>query len=267
MRRIPNLTFLETETESLILDLYLPEATANPPLVIFIHGGGWTLRLHDQVPVLFLVNQGYALASITYRLSFDAQYPAQLHDVQAAIRWLRANAHRWSLNADRLVLVGSSAGGYLATLAGVTATREEYDGRLGNHIDQSLEVAGVVAYFAPSDFLLRARTQPRSANDPRSTTYQLLGTSPERHPELARRASPAWQVSNAAPPLLLFHGSSDSIVLPDQSKRLAEAYQSVGRPVQLHLVPGADHYVSDFYDRKSLGILTEFLDQIVRRTP
>lgn len=241
-----DVVFARTPQRDLALDIYLPDNIPNPPLLVYVHGGGWRQGNAKDVPFLFLLREGYAIASIRYRFSHEAPFPAQLEDTQAAIAWLRGHGRAHGYNGGRIALIGGSAGAQLAMLAGCTA-----DDRTG-------PILAVVSFFGPSDFLLRSRTQPDS-NNPGSTTHGLLGGPPAAKEDLARAASPAFHVTAHAPPLLIFHGEADKVVLPDQSERMAEAYRAAGRPVTTHYKAGAGHTTGDFEDDTSRKLLLEFL--------
>ncbi|MCS7032436.1 MAG: alpha/beta hydrolase, partial [Phycisphaerae bacterium] len=135
------------------LDLYLPPKPETPlPVVVWIHGGGWSSGSKDNPPAVRLTSQGYAVASINYRLTDSATFPAQIHDAKAAIRWLRAHADHYGLDPARIGVWGASAGGQLALLLGVGADVPELEGTLGEHRDQSSRVACVVDYFGTVEF-------------------------------------------------------------------------------------------------------------------
>jgi len=244
---LDGVVFAKTPQRELTLDLYLPEGVENPPLLIYIHGGGWRAGNLKEVPLLHLMNEGLAVASVSYRFSQEARFPAQLDDVKAAIRWLRENAENHGYDGSRIALSGASAGAYLAMLAGCTAD------------DETGPVRAVVSYYGPTDFLLRARTQPHRANPRDSVTHQLLGSAPLDDIPLAMRASPAHQVRRDAPPFLLFHGTADTTVLPDQAERMAAAIETAGRPVILRIKEGAGHHVADFTDEENQAVLRAFL--------
>ncbi|HYR58898.1 MAG TPA: alpha/beta hydrolase, partial [Chthoniobacteraceae bacterium] len=129
---------------SLKLDVYRPEK-ARPPLIVYVHGGAWRGGSKKEMPLGALVKEGYAVASVDYRLSTEAQFPAQVHDIKAAIRFLRAQQAQLGIDAARIVIAGSSAGGHLAALVGVTNGHKELEGAVGGHLDQSSDVQGIVS--------------------------------------------------------------------------------------------------------------------------
>lgn len=242
-----DLIYKTTPQRPLTLDLYLPEGAANLPLVIYIHGGGWKDGSPKNPPLRHLLGEGFAMASISYRFSHEAKFPAQLEDVRDAVGWLVANAPKFGYDPSRIALVGGSAGGHLAMLGGISLARD------------SLPVRAVVSFFGPSDFILRSRTQPGKTQKPGGSVYELLGGTPAEHPEAARAASPAMQVDEHSPPLLLFHGTGDKVVYLDQSERMAAAYRDAGRPVELLIKEEAGHKISNFADPTDRTKLREFL--------
>lgn len=227
------------------LDLWLPADPAGPvPVVVFVHGGGWRLGSRHSVgpayagaspsPFEVVAAAGIAVASVDHRLSGEAVWPAQLHDVRAAVRWLRSRADELGLDADRVAAWGESAGGHLAAMLGLAGPDLEGDvGVTG----PSSAVCAVVAWYGPSD----VATVPADPTDPTTREAQLLGAPPATVPALAAQASPLTHVTPATPPFLLLHGDADRLVPHAQSVALARALEAAGAPVELHLLAGADH--------------------------
>ena len=137
----------------LALDLYRPAEKQRGPLIVWVHGGAWRRGRRSYMPLTKLVEQGYAVASVDYRLSPVAPFPAQIHDVKAAIRFLRANETDLRINADRIAVAGSSAGGHLAALVGVTNGHPELEGQVGSDPDQSSDVQAIIDLYGPTNFL------------------------------------------------------------------------------------------------------------------
>ncbi len=217
------------------LDLLLPPAADGPaPVVLWIHGGGWRAGARDELPPalsgLFeaLNAAGFAVASVEYRLTGEARFPAQLDDVRAAATWLAGHADAVGLAADRLAVWGESAGGLLAGLLALTRPA----------------VRCAVLLYPPTDLLALASGPAAdgfahdSADSPEGL---LLGGVVHRLPATARAASPTSYVHKAAPPILLIHGAADRVVPAAQSELLAERLRAVGAPVELELVPDTDH--------------------------
>lgn len=223
------------------LDLYLPKDVKKPPLVVFIHGGSWRANSYKKCATPWLTEYGFAVASISYRLSQVAVFPAQIHDCKAAVRWLRAHAGEFGYDATKIGVAGTSAGGHLALLLGTTGGVAEYEGTVGGDLDQSSTVQAVVDYYGPTDFILRSQNQPAKTENEDSPVRQLIGGPVKENQERARFASPVFQVGKGDAPLLILHGDKDTTVYLDQSQRMEKAYQDAGLDVALQVVPGGKH--------------------------
>lgn len=235
-----DLVYAEVDGQKWMLDLFVPQGVKKPPLVVYIHGGSWLRGSRKNSPVQWLTEEGFALASISYRFSDRAIFPAQIHDAKAAIRWLCAHQDQYGYDASRIGACGTSAGGHLAALLGTSGGVKELEGNVGEHGHQSSRVQAVVDWYGPADFILRSKTQPQH-NKPGASSYGLLGGAPAEKTELARLASPVSHVSADDPPLLIFHGDQDTTVLLDQSERLRDEYKKAGLDVNLQVVPGGRH--------------------------
>ena len=260
---VRDVIFATPDSHELRLDLFLPKGATNPPLVVFIHGGGWRNNSYKKCLTPWLTEHGFAVASIGYRLSDQAKFPAQVHDCKAAVRWLRAHADQYGYNADRIGVAGTSAGGHLALMLGVTGGVDELEGDVGGNSDQSSRVQAVVDYYGPSDFLLRSQNQPSKTEKPDSPVRQLLGVAASKDEELAKLASPAFHVTQGDPPILIVHGERDKTVFLDQSKRMVEEYGKAGLDVTLVVVPGAGHggaaHFTPVYRKKVADFLNSHL--------
>ena len=244
---------------SLRLDLYLPEAPEGlAPLVLWVHGGGWRAGSKDPTYAPEALGEAYAVASIDYRLSQEAVFPAQIHDVKAAVRFLRGNAETYGLDPERFGAWGSSAGGHLVALLGTTCGVPDAEGTLGDHLDQSSRVQAVCDFFGPTNFLVLL--DERGGRDMRRSMPedQLLGGPVEENVELATLASPISHVDPSDPPFLIMHGSDDSTVPVEQSIAFDEALRAVGVDSTLIVIEGAGHgfprehwsHVKPFFDRQ-----------------
>lgn len=225
------------------LDLYLPEKSDRPaPLIIWIHGGGWQGGSKENTLPLRQgwVERGYAIASINYRLSGHAVFPAQIEDCKAAIRWLRAHAAQYQIDPTRFGVWGSSAGGHLAALVGTCGNAKTLD--VGEHLDQSSRVQAVCDYYGPTD-LLAFVSRPGYENhaNSRSPESLLLGGTVKEKPELARAANPITYISPDDPPFLIVHGDQDPIVPLHQSELLFAALKSAKLSAHFHTIHGAGH--------------------------
>lgn len=265
VRAYPDRVFAEVGGQKLQLDLFVPTGVKKPPLVVYVHGGSWMRGSRKKSPVEWLTEEGFALASVSYRFSDKAPFPAQIYDVKAAIRWLRARQAEYGYDASRIGACGTSAGGHLAVLLGTSGGVKDLEGDVGGNSEQSSRVQAVVDWYGPADFILRSRTQPQS-NKPGSSSYGLLGGAPADKTELARRASPVSHVDADDPPLLIFHGEEDETVLSDQSERLRDVYTKAGLAVTLQVVPKGRHNSDPVYfTGANRRLAVEFLDKHLRQ--
>ena len=213
------------------LDLYIPTQQKDMPLVVFIHGGGWEHgdKFGDSLNPnnLQILWDGYAMASVNYRLAPAAIWPAQIEDCKAAIRWLKAHAHEYGYDPNRIAVMGESAGGQLVAVLGTTSGSKKFD--VGENLDSSSDVTCVVDLFGPADF---------TAFD---GTFSFIGGSPKDHLDLARSASPVNYVHGDEPPTLVVHGTADQLVPYLQAELLVSAMDKVGAPYYFHTVVGGGH--------------------------
>ena len=250
---------------SLQLDLYRPKehSAKARPVVVWIHGGGWQggNKSSGARLVAPLVATGdYVGASVGYRLTDVASWPAQINDCKAAIRYLRANADRLGIDPNKIGVWGGSAGGHLVALLGTSGEVAELEGNLGT-TGVSSRVTCVVDYFGPADFLSYGLDSPR-LNEPGNPVYKLLGGPPKDRGELAKQASPVTFVSKDDPPFLIMHGTKDPTVNINQSERLYALQKQNGASTLLVKVINGGHgfaspeisaRVKSFFDKNLLG--------------
>jgi acetyl esterase/lipase len=255
VRVLRDLSYVAGGHEQQRLDLYLPEKAGGVrPLVVWIHGGGWEAGRKEDSPAQWLVGKGYVVASINYRLSKQAVFPAQIEDCKAAIRWLRANAAKYHLDPDRVGVAGDSAGGHLVALLGTTGNVKELEGNLGNP-EQSSRVQAVVDFYGPTDFV---SWDPNFNKYAYSVITNLIGVPPQEDKEKARKASSVAYVNKDSAPFLILHGDKDGIVPLAQSQSLAEALKKAGVEVTLHVVEGSGHGGPAFFTPESRKRIDEF---------
>lgn len=247
---------------SLKLDLHRPQA-ASPPLVVYVHGGAWRAGSKSDVPIAKLLDHGFAIASVDYRLSTQARFPAQVHDIKAAIRFLRANAEVLHIDTERVAIVGSSAGGHLAALVGVTNDHKKLEGRVGDHLDQSSAVQAIVSLFGASNLQSILGQSTEFGLTVRIPALKLLlGNVPDAVPDLARLASPVAHLDSKDPPLLLIHGDADPQMPPQQSAELEKAYPG---SVTYITLPGSKHGGPEFYDDERTALMVDFMKRAFER--
>jgi len=274
LRALPAQTLRDIEyarigDRSIQLDLYLPEGQGPFPVIIWVHGGGWTSGDKDldrNDPQVRQAGRGYVVASVDYRLSQQAKFPAQIEDCKAAVRWLRARASSYNLDPSRIAVWGSSAGGHLAALLGTSGDVIELEGSEDNQ-GFSSRVNAVVDWFGPTDLLkMSADSLPFPCNlvdhnSPFSPESLLIGCAIQTCPDKTDKANPIRYVSSDDPPFLIMHGDRDCLVGPQQSQRLYNALTAVGVRASLKFLPGAGHGGSEFEEAENLRLVEDFLDQ------
>lgn len=264
------------------LDLYLPEKTPDHalPLIVWIHGGGWMGGSKADCPAIGFVRRGYVAASIEYRFSQKALFPAQIQDCQAAIRWLRANAAKYHIDPDHVGVWGASAGGHLVALLGTAGGAHAF-APIGGNDRQSDRVQAVCDMFGPADFntVMAQAAADKTRNifnfnhkgDPYS---QLIGVPLNSDSAKGEAVSPVHYVSKDDPPFLILHGTVDALVPFAQSVELADDLKKAGVDVILQPMPGSNHggpafnlppvhkLIANFFDKHLKGA-----DVTVKRLP
>lgn len=259
-----DLPYIENGHERQKLDIYIPKADGDPrPLVVWIHGGGWRQGSKDRCRAVPLLQKGFVVASINYRLSGHAVFPAQIHDCKAAIRWLRSHAVAFGVDPDRIGVWGSSAGGHLVALLGTSGDVEDLEGSIGV-TGVSSRVQAVCDWYGPTDLLLMNKqagdlgTLDHDAPD--SPESKLLGGTLQTVPDKAKRASPLTYTTSDDPAFLILHGDKDRLVPWKQSELLESSLKEAGCDVQFSVVPGAGH---GFPDKKITDRSFEFFERVL----
>lgn len=242
------------------LDLYHAEdakPTDRRPLIVWIHGGAWKGGSKDGCPAVRFVRRGYIVASVNYRLSQHAVFPAQIQDCKAAIRFLRAHAGKYGIDPERIGAWGASAGGHLVALLGTTGDVEDFDTEPNRHV--SSRVQAVCDFFGPTDLTQMSAFPSQMDHDAADAPEaRLIGGPVQENKEACRRANPITYVSREDPPFLICHGDKDPLVPHNQSELLDKALREKGVSVTLHTVKGGGHgwrdpqvdrLVQEFFDR------------------
>ncbi|OLY91868.1 Acetyl esterase/lipase [Cnuella takakiae] len=257
-----NLPYHNDTLQKHLLDIYLPpNASGKLPLVIWVHGGGWLSNDkyadmgYMQKTIAAIINSGYALASIDYRFSTQARFPAQIQDCNAALAYLFNNAGRYQLDTSRFALMGFSAGGHLASLLGLS-----HNNRVPAFYTSGARrmpaIKAVVDFYGPADLVLFP-----GSDSPQSPEGLLLGAAPLARPDLAKAASPISYVDKNDPPFLIIHGERDDMVAPKQSQLLRSWLQVSGVPSELIIVKDAPHFGVQFDVEEVRGKVMQFLQQ------
>lgn len=261
---VADLEYAEVGDTSLKLDIYRPDTDEPVPVALYLHGGGW--RVGDKADgamrrMARVASLGVAVASANYRLVDEAIHPAQLHDAKAAVRWLRGHGAEYGLATQRVGAWGASAGAHLASMLGLTSGRQEFEGAIGDDLDQSSAVQAVVHWFGQADLLADARRSwlEREILSPPFEGPFLGLADVDDDPSLARNASPLHHVHAGAPPFLVAHGDRDRVIPVSESQALHDALVRMGAESTFVLVGGAGHEGAEFERPDHLRLTAAFL--------
>jgi acetyl esterase/lipase/glucose/arabinose dehydrogenase len=231
------------------LDLYLPAATGPLPVVIWTGGSAWMSDAGKRTApgvAAQLLPAGYAVAGVSIRSSSQVRFPGQLHDMKAAVRWLRANASRYNLDPDRIAIMGDSSGGWTSAMTAVTGNVAELEGMVGT-TGVSSRVRAAVAFYPPTNFLamdewaVRKCAAPGCHDDVTSPESRLVGCAIQSCPDRVQAANPVRYVSADDPPMLILHGNSDPLVPHNQGEQLYMALNKACREAVFISLPKAGH--------------------------
>lgn len=250
------------EGVELKLDIYKPDLPGPLPAIVLVHGGGWVSgnKRNMESYARYFAERGYIGFSVNYRLAPRFQFPAQIEDIKCAVRWVRANAQRLNVNPDKIGAFGSSAGGHLVGLLGVTDGSEGLEGSCGD-LSISSRVQAVVPYFGPMD-LVKLFSNPRGAQ----TAITLFGTTCEANPEPCKKASPIIYTSADDPPFLLVHGTQDPVLPFEQSVLMRDALKAANVAVDLVALEGAGHGwpINSPFGQQALARVVPFFERHLR---
>jgi acetyl esterase/lipase len=255
------------------MDVLQPGTHDPVPAVVFVTGGGFMAANNDNElqQRMDIAEAGYVVASIEYRVTPQSTFPAPLEDVKAAIRYLRANADRYGIDPDKIAVMGDSAGGYLAALAGTTNHLKEFD--KGENLDQSSAVQAVIDLYGLSDltkvgygYSEEVQEVHKSPSAPEAMWVNGAavfgpGGSILDNPEGAAKANPITYVTKDAPPFLLMHGDNDTLVSPNQTEILHDALLTKGVDSTRYVVKGAGHGGEHWAQPKVVNLMIDFLDE------
>jgi acetyl esterase/lipase len=248
VKSILDILYADTTTAAQRLDLYFPAKPGNEkplPVIVFIHGGAWMSgnKNSGRAKVQSFVSSGrYAAASVEYRLSREARWPAQIEDCKAAIRWIKGHAKEHNFDPEKIAVWGTSAGGHLVAMLGVSGGVKELEGTLGKYLDQNSRVACVADYFGPTDLLgIGGFPSQIAHNDAKSPESQLIGGPVQENKDQARSASPVHFVSRDDAPTFLAHGTDDKLVPFQQSVEFEAALKKSAVPVYMQTITGGGH--------------------------
>ena len=260
----------DASRRDLKMDLILPKnrtAHSACPTIVWICGGAYRVvnRSVWLPEMMRFARAGYVVASIEYRTSNEAIFPAQLIDVKSAVRFLRAHAKEYCVDPGKIFALGESAGGTMASLLGVTGNQKELD--QGDHLDQTSAVQGVVDYYGVVDLSDASAEKDRklaAANQSNDVPYfafeEFLGVGYGKAE--ADKASAIQYVSEETPPFMILHGTEDAVVSMAQSEKLYNTLQKAGIPCEIAVVEGAAHGDDLFYQDEMTDLVLSFLDRL-----
>lgn len=258
------------------MTLFVPRTKEKKPAVLYFPGGGFTSADHEKFLEMryALARAGYVVAACEYR-AVPNKFPALLEDAKAAVRWMRVHASEFGVDADRIGLLGDSAGGYVVQMAGATNGEKNWD--VGDFKEVSSDVQAVVSIYGISDLTTigegignenvhasAAVTEALLLNGPAFKDF--AGASVNADPQKAKAASPIGHVDGTEPPFLLMHGSGDKVVSPLQSKKMFEALQNKKVEAEYVLVRGAEHGDLPWYQPGVISRVVNFFDRHLKRT-
>ena len=263
VKEIKNITYVHYDKRALQLDLYLPKNLSKKrPAIVLVHGGGWRAgyRTNFTAFAIAMAQQGYAAATISYRLSPEAKYPAAIYDVKSAIRWLRKNAQKYQIDPDQIAVGGGSAGGQIASLTGVTNDLELFDPKM-HESPVSSHVQAIVNIDGLSDFTSEAARFHE--DDPRknpSSAGAWFGGRYHEKKELWHQASPIYYVNKSTPPILFLISNEERFSLGH--KEMIEKMKEFNIPYQLTQIPNTPHsfWLFDPWLKPSVDTTVKFLD-------
>ena len=266
---IRDIPYADNDNPRQKLDLFLPKAPKSDkplPVVVFIHGGAWRAGNKSgglRIVAPYVESGNYAGASIAYRLTQEAIWPAQIHDCKAAIRWLKANAKKHNLDPDRIAVWGTSAGGHLVAMLGVSSDVKELEGKIGKNLKFDSRVACVVNWFGPTDLPAMGKYPSSMKHDaPDSPESKLVGGAIQENKAAARSASPVTHVSKGDSPFLTMHGTKDPLVPFNQGERIHEALVKASVPSVFVKMVGAGH--GGFRSPETLPRVKAFIEKYLR---
>lgn len=262
-----NIPYADDTLKKHLLDIYFPPVKKlSYPLIVWIHGGAW--KLNDKYADMsymtntlkLFIDKGFAVASIDYRYSTTAKFPAQIQDCNQAIEYLYEHGFQYNIDASRIALIGFSAGGHFANLVALSNNnnvKEFYP--MGKKTQFKINV--VFDFYGPTDLLT---LKGNDDINPENPIKLLLGALPKDNPNLAKKASPISYIDKNDPPFLIIQGEKDDSVNPDQSINFSKLLTKAGIKNELNIVAGAPHYGPMFDSQEIRNSIAEFLNQYMQ---
>jgi acetyl esterase/lipase len=260
-QQFKDIVYAKAPNRDLKLDIYLPIKIERPIPVFWIHGGAWSGGTKENPPKQ-LLDHGFALISVDFRLSTEAAYPAMVHDIKAAIRFIDAQATQYGLNKSKKVIWGSSSGGHLAALVGLSNGHKDLEGELGDFDQNSSKIDLIIDFYGPSNFrTILNQSTPHGLSVRKPAMEKYFGVSNLDNLSLYDQASPVFQVEAHDPPVFIAHGNQDIQVPINQSLELYAKLQEKGVKTQLEVLQETAHGGGGFNQKGVYEKLVEFISK------
>lgn len=256
MKEYRKILFKKTEQRDLFMDIFVPEDTENPPIILWVHGGGWNELNRTWSLVMPLLEHGYAVASADYRYCDETPMPGQMLDLKDALLFVRKHGNDYGYDGSRICISGDSAGAHLACLVGVSAGNREWETTDGDY-----SVQAIIDISGPISFGTMVKAGAKAGDYP--NIEQLLNTPADSKGfyAAAAAADPVTYINGVEPPVLIIQGTEDPIVSVSQARHFRNALEEAGDKVHMYYVPGGLHSMGgDLFDR----VATEFLDYYLK---
>ena len=263
---VPDVVYAQVPTyerpnQLLQMDLLIPQVDRKLPAVIFITGGAFIAanRVRKLQLRMFLAEKNFVVASINYRTVPNSMFPQPIEDVKSAIRFLKANAQKFNVDAEKIFVIGDSAGGYLAAFAAVTNGDKIFN--VGDNLEYSSEIAAAVDLYGVSDLTQIAATFPDDVQNLFNSAGSLASLFVLANPQAAQKANPINYITKNSAPMLLMHGTDDDLVSPAQTDLLFQALKSRGVEAERYLIPNANHSDEYWFQPEVFELITDFLQR------
>ena len=254
MKEYKQVLFKNVEDHGLFMDIFVPEDTENPPLIMWVHGGGWNALNRNWCLVTPQLQRGYAVASVDYRYCDEAPFPEVMRDLKDALLFLKKHGTEYGYDASKIIASGDSAGGHLSSVLAVSAGNSDWE-----QPGEDYSVQALVDFCGPVSFTALVPSEPGDRSPVGRVTWHALDDKGIR--AKAAEASAETYINGKEPPVLILHGSEDPMVNPSQARAFRNALEAAGDAVHMYYVPGGKHGMSgELLD----GIVAEFLDYYIK---